>query len=113
MVLSEGSLNSILSCPMFGASLVNGSLGKGKDRPFDEHFDYILKLNHGVLHANQAYVYRRNLIVTISDEAWDKLKTQTLKSGSANSSFSSLPAFLRTKFQEMVYLRKFKQSGRT
>ena len=40
VVLSEGSLNSILSCPMFGASLVNGSLGRGKDRPFDEHFDY-------------------------------------------------------------------------
>ncbi|KIJ97335.1 hypothetical protein K443DRAFT_9987 [Laccaria amethystina LaAM-08-1] len=43
-----------------------------KDRPFDENFDYILELNHGVLHANQGLVYRRNPIVTISDKAWDK-----------------------------------------
>ena len=87
-------------------------VGKGKDRPFDKQFDYILKLNHGVFHANQGLVYRRNLIVAISDEAWDKLKTQTLKSGIANvlpSSFSSLAALLRTKFQAVMYLRKFKQ----
>ena len=65
VVLSEGSLNSILLCPMFGASLVNESLGKGKDRLSDKHFDYILKLKHGVFHANQDLLYRRNLIVTI------------------------------------------------
>jgi hypothetical protein len=51
---------------------VNGSLEECKDRPFDENFDYILELNHGVLHANQGLVYRRNPIVTISDKAWDK-----------------------------------------
>ncbi|KIK05971.1 hypothetical protein K443DRAFT_3509 [Laccaria amethystina LaAM-08-1] len=40
---------------MFGSSLVNGSLGKGKDRPFDKYFDYVLELaNH--------------------DEAWAKLE---------------------------------------
>ena len=27
--------------------------------------------NHGLFHANQYLVYRRNLIVTISDEAWN------------------------------------------
>ena len=87
---------------MFGFSLANGSLGKGKDRPFDEHFDCILKLaNHGVFHAKPSLVYRGNLIIAISDEAWDKLKTQTLTSGFANgftSSFSSLAALIRTNF---------------
>jgi len=38
------SLNSILLCPMFSSSLVNRSLGKGKDRLFDEHFDSFLNL---------------------------------------------------------------------
>ena len=102
---------------MFGSSLANGSLGKGKDRPFDEHFDHILKLaNHGVFHAKPNLVYRGNLIVAISDEAWDRLKTQTITSDFANGfpwSFSSLAALLRIKCQEVVYLRKFKQIGRT
>ena len=60
---------------MFGSSLANGSSGKGKDRPFHEHCDYLHKLaNHGVFHANQSLDYRRNLITTISDEVWDKLE---------------------------------------
>jgi hypothetical protein len=72
---------------MFGSSLVNGSLGKGKDRPFDEHFDYLLELaNHGVFHANQVLF----IIVTLSSPFQKKpginLKTQTLKSGFANGS---------------------------
>ena len=46
---------------MFGSSIVNESLGKGKDRPFDEHFDFLLELaNHGVFRANQNFVYRRH-----------------------------------------------------
>ena len=82
---------------MLGSFLVNGSLWKGKYRPFDEHFDYILKLaNHGVFHAKPNLVYRNNLIVAISDEAWDKLKTQTLKSGFANG-FTLSPVTMMTK----------------
>ena len=54
---------------MFGSSLVNGSSEKGKGRPFNEHFDYLLELaNHGVFHANQSLLYRRDLITTISDQ---------------------------------------------
>ena len=72
---SSQAVALILSCPMFGSSLANGSSGKGKDRPFHEHCDYLLELaNHGVFHANQSLVYRRNLITTISDEVWDKLE---------------------------------------
>ena len=66
--------------------------------PFDEHFDYILKLNHGVFCASQGLAYCRNLIVTISDEAGDKLEDPDAQSGFA----------LRTLLQEVVYLRKFK-----
>ena len=59
---------------MFGPSLVNGSSEKGKDRPFNEHFDYLLEL--GVFHANQSLLYRRNLITTISDEVRDQVENQ-------------------------------------
>ena len=97
---------------MFGPSLVNSSSEKGKDRPFNEHFDYLLEL--GVFHANQSLLYRRDLITTISDQVWIKLKTKRLKSGFANG----FP--LRTMLREVpfskksiVYLRKFKQIGRT
>lgn len=45
-------------------------LGKYKDRPFDEHFDYFRQLaNHGVFHANQVL-----FIVVILDKAWDKFE---------------------------------------
>ena len=47
----------------FGSSLVNGSLGKGKGRPFNEHFDYLLELaNVGVFHVNQVLF----IVVTLS-----------------------------------------------
>jgi len=49
---------------------------KGRDQSFDEYFDYLLELeNVGVFHVNQELlVYRHNLIITISDEAWDRLE---------------------------------------
>ena len=59
---------------MFGPSLVNSSSEKGKDRPFNEHFDYLLEL--GVFHANQSLLYRRDLITTVSDQVWDKVENQ-------------------------------------
>ena len=54
---------SLLSCPMFGSSLVNRSLGKDKDRPFDEHFPYLLELaDHGLFDAKQLLF----IVITIS-----------------------------------------------
>ena len=77
----------MLSCPMLGSFLVNGSLWKGKYRPFDEHFDYILKLaNHGVFHAKPNLVYRNNLIVAISDEAWTSSRPRRSKVASQTGS---------------------------
>ena len=57
---------SLLSCPMFGSSLVNRSLGKDKDRPFDEHFPYLLELaDHGLFDAKQLLF----IVITISQGA--------------------------------------------
>ena len=54
---------SLLSCPMFGSSLVNRSLGKDKDRPFDEHYPYLLELaDHGLCDAKQLLF----IVITIS-----------------------------------------------
>jgi hypothetical protein len=70
---------------MFGSSLVNGSLGKGKDRPFDKYFDYVLELaNHGAFHANQVLFIVVALLLSFQTKPGLSLKTQTLKSGFAN-----------------------------
>ena len=85
------------------------------DRLFDEHLDYLLELaNYGVFRANQSRVYRRNLITTISDEVWDKLKDPDTQKWlrkwsppSHNTPGSSV--FIRVD----GLLAEFKQTGRT
>ena len=70
-------------------------------------------VNHGLFHANQYLVYRRNLIVTFSDEAWNRLTAETLKNGFANGPPFTRPQEVLFSQKSMVYLPKFKQTGRT
>jgi hypothetical protein len=87
VALSEGvtKLNTLV--PDVSLVPCQQIVGEGKDRLFDEHFDYLLELaNHGVFHANQVLF----IIVTLPSPFQKKpginLKTQTLKSGIANGS---------------------------
>ena len=67
------------------AHLISGSLGKGKDRPFDVQFDYFLELaNHGGFHANQVMFIFVTLLSPFQTKPGINLKTQTLESGFAN-----------------------------
>ena len=56
---------------------------KGKDWPFNKHFDNLLELaNHGVLHANQVSFIVATLSSPFQTKPGINLKTQTLlKSG--------------------------------
>ena len=66
-------------------SRVEGSLGKGKDRPFDESFDYLLELaNHGVFHANQVSFIVVTLSPLFQTNSVINVKTQILKNGFAD-----------------------------
>ena len=76
----------MLSCPIFGSSLVNGSLGKGKGRPFNEHFDYLLELaNVGVFHVNQVLF----IVVTLSSpfQTVPRIDLKTQLTGFASARF--------------------------
>ena len=71
-------------------------------------------VNHGLFHANQNLVYRRNLIVTISDEAWSRLDDRDTQNSFANGQCPLRTTARNFVFKKsMVYLPKFKQTGRT
>ena len=100
---------------MFGSSLANGSSEKGKGQLFDEQLDYLLELaNHGVFRTNQSRVYRRNLIITISDEVWDNLEDPDIqkwlrKCVPPSHNIPGSSVFIRVD----GLLAGFKQTGRT
>ena len=76
---------STMKSSQSGCAATLSSMAKGKDRPFDEHFDYLLELpNHGVLHANQVLFIFVMLLSPFQTKPAINLKTQTLKSGFAN-----------------------------
>ena len=93
MALWKGSLNS---CPTLGSSgLVNGSLGKGKDRPFDKHLQMtvcfmLTKILFIVLILSSPFQTKPAIDLT----------TETLKNGFANG-----PCPLRTTAASFVFTR--------
>ena len=60
--------------PVFGSSLLNGSLGKGKDRSFDEHLDSFLNLQITV-----CFIPTKSHLSPFQTKPGINLKTQTLK----------------------------------